>query len=302
MSYYYYQLPQAEELDDTMYSGGSLRHTTNRGRTSHHQPYRPRSSTDSIPFVDADQPRSRDPATSSSEETVNRLASYPQTDPRGGAASLRRRRRYPPPPPSPPATFLDSEDATSLNNLLDALDDLDVEEDRRSSLATTGSSRDDEVEEAVVPHNGPPRPTLASILVSIPPPPTPPPPENEMSIEQRQELQKLRQLQKHPMRRINPSSAANHNVSFVLPPPPPSPPKEHPQPKCINRHLESSNLIACILVCKLISSYLSLTVVFVICMLDIIGFPVHWTPSGSGPKMLLICVEYTPAIPIFEGG
>ena len=219
MSYYYYQLPQAEELDDSMYTSGSLRHATNRGRQDN-RPYRPRSSTDSIPFVDADStcghPRtgalSRDPATSSSEETVNRHPPHYQYDNRNpcAAPSARRRRRYPPPPPSPPATFLDSEDATSLNNLLDALDDLGVEEDRRSSLATTGSSRDGD-EDAVSPLNGPPRPTLASILVSIPPPPTPPPPENEMTLEQRQELQQYQEQ----TRRVT--------TSFILPSPPPPP-------------------------------------------------------------------------------
>ncbi|XP_069671802.1 lysine-specific demethylase 9-like [Periplaneta americana] len=273
MSHYYYQLPQPEEVEDSIYTTGSLRHPNRRNRhlPHYHQqqhadnhPYRPRSSTDSIPFVDADSSGharagslSQDAGTSSSEETVNRHPHHTHiNNPRAlsaGSTPHRRRQRYPPPPPSPPATFLDSEDATSLNNLLDALEDLDVvEEDRRSSLATTGSSRDDEVvgdEEPAVVNNGPPRPTLASILVSIPPPPTPPPPESEMDVQQlhelelhqkyhqqrqQQEQQKQRQLQKQPARRMNPTSATNHSnhtVSFVLPPPPPPPPKEELQLK-----------------------------------------------------------------------
>jgi hypothetical protein len=255
MSYYYYQLSQPEEVEDSIRTTVSLRYPNSRNRQTpscqQHQhyhdnsPYRPRAATDSIPYADASvgHPRagnlSRDTGTSSSEETVNRNVpcpsiKNPRTTSSGGPASSRRRRRCPPPTPSPPATFLDSEDATSLNNLLDALDDLDVvEEDRRSSLATTGSSRDDEMakdEEAVVVRHVPPRPTLASILISIPPPATPPPPENETDVYTGEEFQ---QNLEDPTRRINLNSATNHSnyVSFVLPPPPLSPPKEDNQRK-----------------------------------------------------------------------
>ncbi|XP_021920256.1 uncharacterized protein LOC110830093 isoform X2 [Zootermopsis nevadensis] len=251
MSYYYYQLPQPEEVDDSVHTTVSLRYP-NRGNRQpptcqqyqhHHdnRPYRPRASTESIPFADAEatsgQPRagnlSREAATSSSEETVNRNPpcpniKHPRITSSAGTASSRRRRRCSPSTPSPPATFLDSEDAASLNNLLDALDDLDVvEEDRRSSLATTGSSRDDEMardEEALVVHNVPPRTTLASILISIPPPTTPPPPENETDVdigEQQQHQHVRRHLEQLPTR-IN-------NASFVLPPS--APPKEDNQQK-----------------------------------------------------------------------
>ena len=239
MSYYYYQLRQADEDKDTVYPTGSLRHPNRGSRQSsssqHYQhyhdnrPYRPRASTDSIPFADADTSSGkvrvgkplRDAGTSSSEETVNRQPSRtnkPRTVSAG--TSLHHRRPCPPPPPSPPATFLDSEDATSLNNLLDALDDIDlVEEDRRSSLTTTGSSRDDE--EPVVFRNGPSRPTLASILVSIPPPPTPPPPENDMEhgqVYQRNEGRVGRSV-------WTTTHHGNPTAKFELPPPPPMPPE-----------------------------------------------------------------------------
>lgn len=238
MSYYYYQLRQAHEEEDAVYPTGSIRHPNRGSRQSSsyqqsqhyhdNRPYRPRASTDSIPFADADTSSNKirvgkpplDEGTSSSEETVNRQPSRtnkPRTVSAGTA--LRHRRPCPPPPPSPPATFLDSEDATSLNNLLDALDDIDVvEEDRRSSLTTTGSSRDDE--EPVVFRNGPSRPTLASILVSIPPPPTPPPPENDMEhgqVYQRKEKRLGRSV-------WTITHHSNPTASFELPPPPPTPP------------------------------------------------------------------------------
>jgi hypothetical protein len=262
MSYYYYHLPPPGEVEDSASTTGSLRHQNSRNpqpQSSHqyqhchdNRPYRPQSSTDSIPFVDADassgQPRatnlSYDLGTSSSEETVNRHSTFPHINkPRitssTGATSVRLRRRYPPPPPSPPATFLDSEDAASLNNLLDALDDLDVvEEDRLSSLTTTGSSRDDEVaveEEPVVTRNGPPRPTLASILVSIPPPPTPPPPENEDRDDGQERHQQQREQQlRQPVRRSGLYSAtqrSNHNARFIPLRQPTSPPKDYNQLK-----------------------------------------------------------------------
>jgi hypothetical protein len=241
MSYYYYQLRQAdEEEDDAVYPTGSSRHPNRGSRQSStcqqyqhyhdNRPYRPRASTDSIPFADADTSSGklrvgkplREADTSSSEETVNRQTSRtnkPHTVSAG--TSLRHRRPCPPPPPSPPATFLDSEDATSLNNLLDALDDIDVvEEDRRSSLTTTGSSRDDE--EPVLFRNGPSRPTLASILVSIPPPPTPPPPENDMEhgqVYQRKEKQRLGRCE------WKTTHHSNSTAKFELPPPPPLPPE-----------------------------------------------------------------------------
>jgi len=240
MSYYYCQLRQADEEEEAIYAADSLRHP-NRGsrHTSSCQqyqhyydnrPYRPRASTDSIPFADADTSSGKtragkplhDADTSSSEETVNRQPSRtnkPRTI--SAVTALRHRRPCPPPPPSPPATFLDSEDATSLNNLLDALDDIDVvEEDRRSSLTTTGSSRDDE--EPVVFRNGPSRPTLASILVSIPPPPTPPPPENDMEhgqVYQRKEKQRLGRSA------WTATHHSNLTAKFDLPPPPPTPPE-----------------------------------------------------------------------------
>jgi hypothetical protein len=239
MSYYYCQLRQAEEEEDTIYPAGSLRHPNRGGRQTStcqqyrhyhdNRPYRPRASTDSIPFADADTSSGkiragkplRDADTSSSEETVNRQSSRtnkPRTQ--SAVTSLRHRRPCPPPPPSPPATFLDSEDATSLNNLLDALDDIDVvEEDGRSSLTTTGSSREDE--EHVVFRNGPSRPTLASILVSIPPPSTPPPPENNMEHGQvHQRKEKLRVARSA----WNATQNSNPTMNFDLPPPPPSPP------------------------------------------------------------------------------
>lgn len=268
MSHYYYQLPQPEDAEDSVCTTVPLRYPNRRDRQPHkcqqyqhyHEnlPYRPRASIDSIPFADADsssgQPcagnLSRDPGTSSSEETVNRNPPCPNTkNPRttsSAGSTSRRRRRCPAPTPSPPATFLDSEDATSLNNLLDALDDLDVvEEDRRSSLATTGSSRDDE--ESVVVHNAPPRTTLASILTLIPPPATPPPPENETDLDtgehqQQIQIQQQNQQLRLPTRGINRHTTTNHSsygVSFVLPPPPPSPPREDSQQKVSTTHHSS---------------------------------------------------------------
>jgi hypothetical protein len=197
------------------------------------QPYRPQASTDSIPFADADacsgKYRTGKPlgyaGTSSSEERVNRYPSYnnkPLTKSSAGTTASRHRRHCPPPPPSPPASFVDSEDATSLNNLLDALDDVDVvEEDRRSSLTTTGSSRDDE--EPVVARNGPARPTLASILVSIPPPPMPPPPEKDMDHDQM-----YQHKEQQDVRRSVWSTAhhSNPTADCELPPAPPPPPEE----------------------------------------------------------------------------
>jgi hypothetical protein len=239
MSYYYYQLRQTDEEEDAVFPTGSLRHPNRGSRQSSscqqyqhyhdNRTYRPRASTDSIPFADADTSSGklrvgkplREAGTSSSEETVNRQQSCsnkPRTVPAG--TSLRHLRPCPPPPPSPPATFLDSEDATSLNNLLDALDDIDVvEEDRRSSLTTTGSSRDDE--EPVVFRNGPSRPTLASILVSIPPPPTPPPPEIDM-----EHGQVYQCMEKRLGRSVRTTAHhSNPTVKFELPPPPPMPPE-----------------------------------------------------------------------------
>jgi len=238
MSYYYYhQLRQADEEEDAVHPTSSLRHPNRGSRQSSscqqyhdNRPYRPRASTDSIPFADADVSSGkfrvgkllRDAGTSSSEETVNRQPSRPDK-PRTLSAgkSLSHRRPCPPPAPSPPATFLDSEDATSLNNLLDALDDIDVvEEDRRSSLTTTGSSRDDE--EPTAFRNGPSRPTLASILVSIPPPPTPPPPENYMEygqVYQRKETQRVGRSVWTTTHHGKPTA------KFELPPPPPMPPE-----------------------------------------------------------------------------
>jgi hypothetical protein len=241
MSYYYCQLRQADEEEDVVYPTGSLRHPNRGSRQAsacqqyqhYHdtRPYRPRASTDSIPFADAEGCSSKlrvgkplhDAGSSSSEETVNRQPSC-TNKPRilsSTVTSLRHRRPYPQPPPSPPATFLDSEDATSLNNLLDALDDIDVvDEDRRSSLTTTGSSRDDE--EPVVFRNGSTRPTLASILVSIPPPPTPPPPENDMGhgqVYQRKEQQRLERSVWTSTHYSKPTA------KLELPPPPPMPPE-----------------------------------------------------------------------------
>lgn len=236
MSYYYHQLRQADEDEDADLPTGSLRHP-NRGSlqsTSCQQyrdnrPYRPRTSTDSIPFADADISSGklrvgnllRDAGTSSSEETVNRQPSRPnKSRTLSVGTSLSHRRPYPPPPPPPPASFLDSEDATSLNNLLDSLDDIDVvDEDGRSSLTTTGSSRDDE--ETVAFRNGSSRPTLASILVSIPPPPMPPPPENDMEHGQ--------MYQRKERQRVGRSvwTTTHHSkltAKFELPPPPPTPP------------------------------------------------------------------------------
>ena len=241
MSYYYYQLRQGDEKDDSVCPTGSLRQPNRGSRQSpscqqyqhyhNNRPYRPRASTDSIPFADADTCSGklrigmplRDAGTSSSEETVNRqtfCANKPRTISSAGT-SLHHRRPCPPPPPSPPATFLDSEDATSLNNLLDALDDIDVvEEDRCSSLTTTGSSRADD--EPAVLRNGPTRPTLASILVSIPPPPTPPPPEKDTEQDQ--------VFQRNQQRRLGMSSVWSATVhskptaTLELPPPPPPPP------------------------------------------------------------------------------
>ena len=237
MSYYYYQLRQADEEEDAVFPTGSLRHPHRGSRQSpssqqyhDNRPYRPRASTDSIPFADADiscgRPRVgkplRDAGTSSSEETVNRQPSRTNKPCNLSAGtSLRHRLPCPPPPPSPPATFLDSEDATSLNNLLDALDDVDVvEEDGRSSLTTTGSSRDDD--EPVACRNGPSRPTLASILVSIPPPSTPPPPENDMEhgqVYQRKETQCVGRSVWTTTHHSKPTA------KLELPPPPPLPPE-----------------------------------------------------------------------------
>jgi len=236
MSYYYYQLRQADEEEDAGLPTGSLRHPNRGSRHSSCQqyqdnrPYRPRASTDSIPFADADISSGklrvgkllRDAGTSSSEETVNRQPSRPNK-PRtlSAGTSLSHRRPCPPPPPSPPATFLDSEDATSLNNLLDALDDVDiVEEDGRSSLTTTVSSRDDE--EQVAFRNGPSRPTLASILVSIPPPPTPPPPENDMEHSQMYQRKETQRVGKSVWTTTHHSKPT---AKFELPPPPPTPPE-----------------------------------------------------------------------------
>jgi hypothetical protein len=243
MSYYYYQLRKPEEEEDPVYRTDLLRHTNRGNRQSpacqqyqynhDNRPYRPRASTDSIPFADADacSGKSRagkplaDVGTSSSEETVNRHPSCinkPRTKSSAGKTSLRHRRPCPPPLSSPPATFLDSEDATSLNNLLDALDDVDVvEEDGRSSLVTTGSSRDDE--ELLVTRNGSARPTLASLLVSIPPPLTPPPPEKDMDCGQmyQQEEQHLRRPVWTTTHRGNCTANCEQ-----LPPAPPTPPEE----------------------------------------------------------------------------
>lgn len=241
MSYYYYQLHQDDDEEDVVYPTDSLRNPNRGSRqaSSYQQyqhyhdnrPYRPRASTDSIPFADAEACSGklrvgkslRDADSSSSEETVNRQPSCtnkPSTL-SSTVTSLRYRRPCPPPPPFPPATFLDSEDATSLNNLLDALEDIDVvDEDRRSSLTTTGSSRDDE--EPVVFRNGSTRPTLASILVSIPPPPTTPPPENDLEngqVYQRKEQQRLGRSVWTSTHHSNPSA------KFDLPPPPPMPPE-----------------------------------------------------------------------------
>lgn len=265
MSYYYYHHqppPPPDDLEESVFPTGSLRHQNRRNPQSQssqqyqhchdNRPYRPQSSTDSIPFVDADassgQPRSSnlslDVGSSSSEDTLNRHSTCPHlTKPRitssTGVTSARRRRRCPPPPPSPPATFLDSEDATSLNNLLDALDDLDVvDEDRRSSQTTTASSREGETagdEERVVSRNAPPRQTLASILVSIPPPSTTPPPLIE---EHGIECRKLTAHQRYQLQRDQPlsqparsatcsaSNHSNHSAGVVPPRPPTSPLKD----------------------------------------------------------------------------
>jgi hypothetical protein len=244
MSYYYCQVRQADEQEDSVYTSSSLRHP-NRGNrqppcqqyqhSHHNRPYRPQASTDSIPFADAEAssgiPRAgkplRDAGTSSSEETVNRLPSYinkPRTIKSAGTTSLRRRRPCPPPPPSPPASFLDSEDATSLNNLLDALDDIDVvEEDRRSSLTTTttGSSRDED--EPVIVRNGQTRPTLASILISIPPPP----PEKDTEHGQMCQHEEAQHTQRQVRQSIwSTTHHSNPIVNFELPPAPPLSPKE----------------------------------------------------------------------------
>ncbi|XP_046658641.1 uncharacterized protein LOC124352944 [Homalodisca vitripennis] len=111
--------------------------------------YRPRSSTsDTIPFADAEvvAPQGRFSNGNTKEDSLER----------------RRVLKYlipPPPPPPPPtsvpppprnntSTTLESEDSTSLNNILDALDDLeqpdDSDEDLLSSMATTGSIDDSE--------------------------------------------------------------------------------------------------------------------------------------------------------------
>lgn len=90
--------------------------------------YRPRSCTsETIPFADA-------------EFFSNGSAKH---------SSLDRRRDFtfhvPPPPPPPPSLTIASEDATSLNNILDAFDDLEQAQDS-DSMATTGSLDDSEDE------------------------------------------------------------------------------------------------------------------------------------------------------------
>lgn len=94
------------------------------------RPFRPRSSTsDTIPFADADSPTSYHKSSS---------LTRPQ--------SCRFPLPLPPPPPTPPlAQFtnetthfsIDTEDTTSLNNILDALDDLDDVSDDSSSEEET---------------------------------------------------------------------------------------------------------------------------------------------------------------------
>lgn len=114
----------SDELEETFVYGPIPRRPQPRPRAA----YRPRSyASDTIPFVDA-------------EVTITR----------GDSLDRRRLPKYnipPPPPPPPPRTSLETEDSTSLNNILDALHDLDdSDSDRRSSRATTGSTEESEDE------------------------------------------------------------------------------------------------------------------------------------------------------------
>lgn len=122
---------ESDDLEETFEYGPIPRRPQPRPRAA----YRPRSyASDSIPFADA-------------EVTFSNGGS------RGDSLDRRRLPKYhipPPPPPPPPRTSLETEDSTSLNNILDALQDLgdsqDSDSDRRSSMATTGSMEESEDE------------------------------------------------------------------------------------------------------------------------------------------------------------
>lgn len=119
---------ESDDLEETFEYGPIPKRPQPRPRAA----YRPRSyASDSIPFADAE-------VTFSNSGTL------------GDSLDRRRLPKYhipPPPPPPPPRTSLETEDSTSLNNILDALQDLeDSDSDRRSSMATTGSMEESEDE------------------------------------------------------------------------------------------------------------------------------------------------------------
>lgn len=122
---------ESDDLEETFEYGPVPRRPQPRPRAA----FRPRSyASDSIPFADAE-------------------VAFSNGGSRGDSLDRRRMPKYhipPPPPPPPPRTSLESEDSTSLNNILDALQDLgdsqDSDSDRRSSMATTGSMEESEDE------------------------------------------------------------------------------------------------------------------------------------------------------------